>query len=458
MSSYHVRVSNNEWEQMQRDIAQAEAYRVRSEQEIARLQRLEQERRRELSRIQESNRQAIGRAVDYIAVSFRNNINQMSNLTQNQIRAQAESFENQINNIRSQAAQLDSRIDSSRATIERIAQQYNDAFQSILQTMGNGRNRAEAFLSELDRMLEQIQSLHPERFVSANYSQLLTMRANTASNIATGDYQAAIIASQTGILNASRTLAQLIAYNEQYDQLYADVRSRLNNLQSRIDAYTSQDGTIVVNVGNELMEFDYDIGFWSHGVFDSINAEINTFNEQMEQSSRVPMSLENLENISRRIEVLDGQLSRCDVEARQDFASAITVEDSVSRLHNGLENRGWSLVDSGRVDEDSRKPYTLTYEDGAGNTVSFVIASGQNPDEPAFFCEAFSEDAPTANMIKDGMGAVLREEGLQSQNTERRNDCSSNTSPDAFINNISRETNRMEAARRSQVHNTVKGF
>ncbi len=85
--------------------------------------------------------------------------------------------------------------------------------------MGHNRNVAEVFLSEMDRMIEQIQNLHPERFMPDDYSRLLTVRANTAANIATGDYQAAIIASQTGILSASRTLTRLIAFNEQYDTL-----------------------------------------------------------------------------------------------------------------------------------------------------------------------------------------------------------------------------------------------
>ena len=455
MSSQYSVISNDEWERMQRDIAQEQAYQVRSGQEIARLQRLEQERRQELSRIQEANRQAIGRAVDYIVVSFRNNMNQLSDGMQAQISTRSDSFADQINGIRSQAAQLSSRVAASGAAIESIAQQYNDAFQGVLGTIGHNRDGAAAYLSEMDRMLEQIQNLHPERFMPDDYSRLLTVRANTAGNIETGDYQSAIIASQTGILSASRTLAQLIAFNEQYDHLYTDVRSSLNSLQSRIDYFSSQDGVISVNVGSDPMEFDYDIGFWSHGVFDSIIAAVNSINERIERGAKAPMSLPDLEEISSRSRLTDEQLTRCDAEARRDFASAVAVENTVTRLHESLENRGWSLESSGRVDEDSRKPYTMTYEDGAGNTVSFVIAAGKDPDKPAFYCEAFAEDTPTANVIKDGIGAVLEEEGLQTQNTIRRNDCSSNVSPDSFINNITQETEQMEINRRNQVRGIV---
>lgn len=457
MSSYYstITVTNDEWERLQRDIHNAQAYQIRSNQEIARIQRLQEERRQELSRIQESNRQAVGRAVEYINVAFQNNLDQLSENARTQITAQSEAIDRQIAGIRSQAAQLNSRIASSSAAIENIARQYNEAFQGTLSIMNQGQSRAESVLSEMDRLIGQIRGLHPERFTPAEYSGLETMRANAAANIANGDYQAALIATQNGILNASRTFAQLIAMNEQYDSRYADVRNRLNALQGRLDNLASQEGAISLNVGDELMEFDYDISYWSHGAFDEIIGAVNAINEQMDRGSKTPLTLSGIEELGQRIDALTEQLTRCDTEARRDLASAITVDNTVTRLHNSLENRGWLLESSGRVDDDNRKPYSMVYSDGAGNTVSFVITAGKDPDRPAFFCEAFADDTPTAEVIKDGIGAVLELEGLQAQDTVRRNDCSSNSSPDAFINNIVRETEQMAVARRTQVRNIV---
>ena len=457
MSSYYstITVTNDEWERMQRDISSAQAYQIRSDQEIARLQRLQEERRQELSRIQESNRQAVGRAADYINAAFQNNLAQLSENVRAQITAQSGAIDRQIDGIRSQAAQLNSRIASSSAAIENIAQRYHEAFQGILNTMNQGQGRAENVLSEMDRLIGQIRGLHPERFTPVAYSGLETMRANAAANIANGDYQAALIATQNGILNASRTLAQLIAMNEQYDSRYADVRNRLNTLQGRLDNLTSREGTIALDVGDEAMQFDYDIRYWSHGIFDEITGAVNAINEQMDRGSRTPLALSDLDALGQRIDVLNEQLTRCDTEARRDLASAITVDNTVTRLHSSLESRGWSLESSGRVDDDSRKPYSMVYSDGAGNTVSFVITAGKDPDRPAFFCEAFADDTPTAEVIKDGIGVILESEGFQAQDTVRRNDCSSNSSPDAFINNIVRETEQMAAARRAQVRNAV---
>lgn len=457
MSSYYstITVPTGEWERMQLEINSASAYQIQSQQEIARLQALELERRQELSRIQEANRQTVGRATDYINVAFRNNLDRLSDSARATLASQTARFDEQIGNLRSQASRLDARLTAASATIESIAQQYHDVFQSILGGVSRAQGRAEYVLAELDRFLERIEGLNPERFAADEYSALLLLRANTASNIANGDYQTALIVSQSGILDASRLLTRLIAFNEQYDAMYADVRGRLNALQGRMDNLASREGVISLNVGDEPMEFDYDIAYWSHGIYDEISSAVSMIAERLERGAKTPISIADLGNLGRRIDALNDQLTRCDEEARRDLVSAITVDDTVSRLHNCLENRGWTLEESGRVDDDNRKPYSLVYGDGEGNTVSFVIAAGSDPKTPALFYEAFADDSPTANVIKEGMGAALETEGLQARNTVRRNDCSSNASPEAFIHNIERETEQMTDARINQVRNTV---
>ena len=168
MSSYYssVTVLSSEWERMQQEVASANAYQIQSNQEIARLQRLERERRQELSRIQEASRETVGRATDFINISFQNNLDRLTENVRTMLGSQPEGFNAQLESLRAQSARIDTRITAASATIESIAQRYNEVFQSLMDNIGQAQTRAESILAELDRFIERIERLNPERFAA----------------------------------------------------------------------------------------------------------------------------------------------------------------------------------------------------------------------------------------------------------------------------------------------------
>lgn len=455
MSSYYTTISCDEWQRMQDSIRSDSAYAIRNKQEIERLRKQEAELRENLVRRQQQNARAVESAVNIITQAGRVAAHSLAQEVREQVAQQAEDIAGQIDSIRNAAAQANFRISTAAGEIERIAQNYNEMIENIIGRDRQDNARALAILGELDALLEQIRNLHPDVFLQSEYSAVEANRRSVFSNIQSEDYQSAIMLSQGSIITATRILAQLIVMNERYDIYLSDVRESLVALQGRIDILNSSEGRITLVLGEEL-ETEYDIDYWSNGMYGELVSEVNRITEQIAYSDRKPMPLDQISRLGERIQRLDEQLTICDNEARTELASSIAVENTAQRLYDNLTERGWNLENSGRKDDDSRKPYTMTYEDGTGNTVSIVVATGKDPDRPSFFYEAFSENDGMASLVKEGIGAALEEEGLNPENTVHRNDCQNNPEPEIFIDRVSQEAESLVRERRTFIRNEMK--
>ena len=447
MSSYYTTVSCDEWRRMQDLIKCADAYVIRNNREIERLRQLEQERRNELVRINRLSSRAIENAVDFITLTGRASVQRLNEQVRHRIEERTQDLSGQVDAVRREAADARFRIASASDTIERIAIEYNDIINGITSAERNDETRANAILAELDSLIAQIRELHPQVHMPAEYSAIEANRASVASNIQSGDYQAAIMVSQGSIIDTSRVLMRLIAICEQNHMWLSEAHDALTDVQMRIDSLSSQEGRIVINLGEDSFESEYDIDYWSNGDFSNIVSEVTHIAQRLNHSDENPVTSDELRDITRRIGELNELLTVCDLDARNELCGSIAVENTAQRLYDNLTGRGWNLADSGRREDDSRKPYTMTYDDGTGNTISIVIASGNTTDRPAFFYEAFSQNEGMASLVKDGVGAALVSEGLNPQNTVHRDDCHNNPEPETFINNVSTEADQMRQQR-----------
>lgn len=449
MSSYYTTVSCEEWRRMQDLIQNADSYVIRNNHEIERLRKLEQERRAELNRIKDLNSRAIELAVDCLTLTGRVSAEGLIERIGHQINEQTHNLSEQIGLVRQEAANADFRISRAADAIEQIARDYSEIINDVLGSERDDEARANAILTELDTLIVQIRELNPQPHLLAEYSVVEANRAAVASNIKTGDYQSAIMVSQGSIINASRVLMRLIAINEHNNRILSEAQERLNDLRGRIDAFASGEGRIVVNAGEDMYESEYDINYWSNGTFAEIAREVDQIAECLSDTDNKPVATEELERYISRIAELNEFLSDCDQNARNELAGSFAIENTAQRLYDNLTGRGWNLSDSGHREGDSRRPYTMTYDDGAGNTVSIVIGSGNTPDRPAFYYEAFAENEGMASLVKDGIGAALVTEGLNPQNTIHRDDCHNNKEPEEFRNNASLEAEQMMLQRQN---------
>ena len=153
------------------------------------------------------------------------------------------------------------------------------------------------------------------------------------------------------------------------------------------------------------------------------------------------------DNIISALETCANNLDTVDRMGRRERAGEVIVEDVAVTLNNALTEIGRNLESSGFHNDDMRDPYHMTYSDGAGNTISVVIAP-VNPEHPEISVEAFGPDEAVVDDLKDGIFAELEDRGIELFGSERRNDCHLNTDPETFINRQTAEAIRQIESRK----------
>lgn len=432
MSSNHTLVSREEWQAMRRRVADVDAYVINREEEAKRLRRAAEQMRREIEQIQTVNRQVIDQAVLVMSNSYRDALRGTKDRFASRLMSEGTDFQRQIQSMVTQIRDLSGHLNLADAQIETLSRQYAEVFQNLAAQRTQGRERALMIQQEMDQFLNRIRALNPERFLPVQYSALETMYASLTANIRSGDYQAASVVAQNGILTASRMLTQLILLNEEYNRQLFQTQSAAAELEARMNNLSSENGVLWVEMNGEMQEYEYDIAYWSRGTFDRLRQELNQIQTGI-KSGR--MSMQDLIQAQNSIHQLETQLNQCDQEARNNLAGSVFVEDTAVRLYNTLTQRGWSLTESGFHRDDGRNPYTMQYDDGFGSNVSVVVSRGTNAVEPTYSIEVFGMDDYRATEIKEGVHAAVRQEGLEVRGIERRNDCHLNPTPQAFISN-----------------------
>lgn len=432
MSSNHTRISNREWEAMRQNVSETNAYVIRRQEEARRIAQAAEQRRREIIVEQERNRQAVNQAINAMSNAYRNTLRTAGNRFASEVQTRGAEFDRQISSLQQDLRQASGQLDRADSRVDALARQYNEAFQALLAQTAQGKERAERIKEELDRFMEQIRALDPERFMPGEYASLAALQASVNANIAAGDFSAATIVSQNSILTASRMLTRLTIMNQAFEERLTQLRNVSVRVEQRLNELESEDGVLSV----DGQDYEYDIAYWSGGEFARIRQEYSRIYEQLESGR---MNERDLEVVSQSLARLEQQIEQCDQRARQEMVGSIFVEDTAVRLHNNLAGRGWNLEQAGHHADEAKNPYTLVYEDGNGSTVSIVVSSGQQADKPTYAIEVFSDDQVRASIIKEGVHASMASEGLQIEGIERRDDCHLNPTPQAFIRNTVNE-------------------
>lgn len=448
MSSNHTYVSQREWQAMQQRVASVDAYVISREEEAKRLRAEAEQMRREIQQIQTVNRQAVDQAVQDLSNSYRIALQGAKDRFSSRLTSEGSNFQGQIQSLLNQVRELSGHLNLADSRIESMARQYADAFQNLAAQKEQGRERALLIQQEMDQFLNRIRALNPERFMPVQYSALETMYASLAANIRSGDYQAASVVAQNGILSASRMMTQLILLNEEYNRQLFRAQSAAAELREQIHRMDSKDGVLRVEMNGQMEDFEYDIAHWSGGTYGNLCRQFNQICNDIESGR---MNTQELIQAQNSLHQLGLQLHQCDQNARNRLAGSIFVEDTATRLYNTLTERGWSLTESGFHQEDDRNPFTMQYDDGFGSNVSIVVSRGANVTEPVYSMEVFGMDEYRATEIKEGVHAAVRQEGLEVRGIERRNDCHLNPNPQAFINNMVTSAMRQQAVHTSGV-------
>lgn len=435
MSSNHTRIMNSEWEAMQRKISSSEAYVINRKAEADRIARLVQDRERKLETIQRANQEVMQQSIRVLNDMFNDRVNVVRENVSAQLREQADNFSSELQSLHGELRNASGRLDVFNDRINTLANTYNVFFNEYANMQHLSDKRARLILSEVDRLIELIEALEPSRFTPNEYSRLVALRESIRVNLNVGDSQAAITVSQNSIVEATALLARLQLITEEYNHRENKIRERINLLHNEIDRLSSPDGVLSIELDGEIEEFDYDISYWSHGVFDSLVVNFNEIRNLIDSNS---LNLDHLNQVENNLSVLEENVSICDRNSRRERVAALTAADTVLRLHDGLVSSGWFLESSAYASDDERNPHASTYTDPSGNVVSIVV-NPVSPESPEIIMEVFSEDEALADLTKDGLHAIMENDGVTINSREVRDDCHLNPDPETFIENAIEE-------------------
>ncbi len=301
MSSNHTRVNCEQWNQIKREIRQAEAYVINAELEVKRLKDLAKQRREKRLQLEEDSRRVVNESIENLQRMYSEGAQTLQNEMHAGVQAGKDSFIGQVTAIRSDITAIGAKIVEFDARINSVAGEFAEMLRGVSLQIADLQDRCRYDMKQLENLMNNIVELHPERFAPDAYNRIVESVRMIHDNNETGNYQAALMVTQTAIMNASTLLVRLIALNEQYNARYAQVTERATALMERVDALSSKDGKLVV--GDQ--EYDYDISFWSNRRFDDIADAIRSHNEDLENNV---MNLEQLEQIAANIPVLEHNL------------------------------------------------------------------------------------------------------------------------------------------------------
>lgn len=453
MSSYRttITIPDEEWAAIQQSISDTNNYVARRQAEAERIRRQVEERNREIAAIQAANERAIRGAVNTLESTYDGILRQLYDQTTEEVSRQNEQFSSEIESLLADAKDRERRISDLNSRVEQIAQNVNDAFTTMSERRASQQERACAMSQSLHDLLERIGQLNPNVFVPSGYARLQAMVNGLDANLRSGDYSAANILSQNGILDATRLLGELSVSNSRVNVILQDVRTNAARLEERFGVLGSAaDGAVTVEIGEETYEYDYDIAHWSHGYYDTLRTRFSQIQDALRQTQNTPILILDAERLRDELLQLSDALDVCDQQARQELIASAHVCQTAETLHNGLSSSGWELAESGFQNDDDRSPYVMQYHDTAGNNVSVVVAPGESAEKPDFFFEVFSDNPVFADSAKRGIHASLAANGIQIEHAEERNDCQQNPTPADFVRNTVREAREISAHRRSQ--------
>jgi len=393
-----------------------------------------------------------------LSSDFRQRLSEQSMDMQNQMNHQREQFDNRIDSVEAYAQREFSRVDSNLRAINdqvnAVATDFNNRFQELAQQQMNEQQHAQVTVAELGGQIDAIRGLHPEKFSPGELSALDEQFQRATGCLNNQQYQAALAIAQVRLTDASRLLARLNLLNTIFYERLMELRRMANTVIQRIAGFeTETQPTIEFNINEEQYELDYDINYWTSGRFDNIRRQMNQISQHLESAETNPeIDINCLEHLDNEIQHINESISMLDELGRNELLRSYAVGDMAVRVHNSFAVEGWRLINSGRHEEDERKPYTFTYEDVAGNQVALVVNTGNEPEETSLGMEVYSsdygnEDSAYNQEIRENLIENLRSGGIPIEHVERRNDCAQNPTADTFVQRTSEEVSRINEAR-----------
>lgn len=381
-------------------------------------------------------------------------------------------FREQLDAVRMDMGRVNVRVSQVGQRIDELADQFNSNINSILSRVENQKDRARAYSNQLRLLLEHIAELHPDKLTPGEYELLSEGLTYAESDAINGDYEAAIGVAQTHIPVAAELRTRLEVLNDEFSQLVVQIHNHCNEVYSRIQEFriTERNQQVLSFKDTEEVEFDGRIPFWSNGIFEEIVDRFEQICDDIENNYEISMDIESLRRALGDILVINRNLDECISFAHSEYLEFVGVQSLVRRIHETLTfDDVWHIIDSGFADDDERRSYSLSYENGAGLKVTFVIMPTRDVvrrnrngsveyGETQFRIDVFqvgnNQDEQLCNLTRSGILAQLIDGGIDVGNNGNLQAATTNNS-DEFISTIVMAGDKIKDGRIAAVKDRV---
>ena len=389
--------------------------------------------------------------------SLSSQINTISRQHDAELRRVSEDFRK---NIARQATEFSRDIKELKRHMDHNFDDFRNRFNDLANREADKKRRAEAYITEMNDMLARVAALNPQKYGQGDYFNQMTDQLDLARNLFNQeDYEAAMGVASVRFANISALEQQLTNQKIEFDFILEEVREVANVLRSNIAMLADGKPVHSFTHNGKTITRPYDIDHWTNGRFNDFCHDMDEIERRLTTAEdNSTMGLEQLEGIRERLASWvgdDGYLRLLDEEGKQNQISSIAVDEMTARVFDALEEQGWRLVDSGRLNEDDRNGCSITYEDNVGNQV--VLAVNPDKDDPTvtpIIYEVFANgednvESEYTRSIENGIRTTItRLQGgsIEHGRTEHRNDCHLNPTREAFVQNNVANIDREQAA------------
>ena len=435
MSSYYneIYVNDEEWKNIQQKVCDTDAYIARKKEEAERLKRAIEDREAELRKLKIQTEKTLSSSISMIQGEFENAINNIGSDSRSSIEEQQNSFHQEVSELKKDIESTSMNTAKAARNAEKISAQLSEVISHSAKKNADNESTAIAFLEYLNKLNDKIKELNPLVFDAKTFSEFSQILEMVNENIRVKRFETAIANAQNNIPKGTKLLTDLILKNGQYNDELLKTVEIADTLKAEFDRFdTAMDGAVKFEIDGKEYEFDFDINHWSEGRFEQLRNEFQAQYKLLMDVKHQPVSLESLTVLKNNFSTLSEALNQCDIAAREEMVGSLKAQETAARICECIQDQ-WDLKEFGFNDDDDRKPYTMTYRDHAGNTISFVIAPSMQAEAPSIYLEAFADEESHSEIIKKDVQLKLPSKGLHVTKEEHLNDCNDNTDSNSFI-------------------------
>lgn len=311
-----------------------------------------------------------------------------------------------------------------------------------------------------------INTLHPDKLAPDETELISNTLENIDIDIRNEDYEAAISLAQNKMPEAMLLQARLEVMNDEYAQEVVAIHDLCRDMSNRVEDLKQPGKNIAPLKYNDVDgEFDGRINFWSNGLFDTLIGKYEHYCDLLLNEYEPEMETVKIRETNKELEQINRQIAKCVELAHDEYYEFCRVSDLAVRIYQVLTNKdSWKLMDSGFVNNDVRRAYSMVFYNG-GDMVGTVVVmqsrenigknrKGEDVYGPTQFRVMVNsnkgiDDIKRCEITREGIIARLAEEGIELgySNASCNSGEMDNRNPDVLIEQYIAESDKIKNGR-----------